>query len=245
MTKFKKVLDFVGGQRNYLTMFKNTLPTGKGEQTRREIYECALKLFRERGFEATTMQQVAERAGVAKGAAYYYFPGKEAIIQAYYESVQGEQERMCREVFAETKELKQRLLVAMTTKFDLAKEDRGLLGVVFRYTGEPGHPLSCLGRGTADIRRRSVGVFREAIASERLPRDLEELLPVALWALQMGLLVMFLYDESVGQRRTRRLVDGSLNLTLKLLQLAKLPLLRPVRVRVLDLLKEAELLPQE
>jgi AcrR family transcriptional regulator len=187
------------------------------------------------------MQDVAERAQVVKSAAYYYFPGKEAIIQAYYEAVQAEQERLCEEVFAGSKDLRMRLKAAMGTKLDLARDDRRLLGVVFRYTGEPGHPLSCLGRGTTEIRRRSIAVFQRAIAAERLPADLGELLPIALWALQMGLLVMFLYDESNGQRRTRRLADGALELTLNLLRLAKLAVLRPVRTRVLGLLKEADL----
>jgi AcrR family transcriptional regulator len=224
-----------------LTMFKTEPATTKGEQTRAQIFEGALELFREKGFDATTMQDVAGRADVAKSAAYYYFPSKEAIIQAYYERVQAEQEQICDEAFACTPRLKDRLKVAMDSKLDQVSEDRKLLGVVFRYTGEPEHPLSCLGRGTAEIRRRSVAIFRNAIAPERLPKDLEELLPLALWSMQMGLLVMFLYDESEGQRRTRRLSDGALELTLKLLALAKLPILRPVRTRVLALLKEAEL----
>ena len=75
--------------------------TDKGGQTRRHIFRCALELFRVQGFEATTMKQIAVKAGVAKGAAYYYFPGKEALIQAYYETIQTEQERICAEVFAE------------------------------------------------------------------------------------------------------------------------------------------------
>jgi AcrR family transcriptional regulator len=225
-------------------MFKNEPTTDKGEQTRRHIFECALELFREKGFDATTMQDVAARADVVKSAAYYYFPGKEAIIQAYYEEIQGEQERICGEVFAKSKDLKARLSTVMHSKFDLAKDNRSLLGVVFRYTGEPEHPLSCLGEGTAEIRRRATRVFREAIAGERLPKDLEQLLPVALWSLQMGLLVMFLYDRSAGQRRTRRLADGALDLTLKLLKLAKLPVLKPVRTKVLGLLREADLLPE-
>ena len=222
-------------------MFKSEPVTTKGEQTRQHIFERALELFREKGFEAATMQDVAERAEVAKSAAYYYFPSKEAIIQAYYEQVQAEQERVCESAFASARTLKERLRVAMDTKLDQVSADRRLLGVVFRYTGEPEHPLSCLGRGTAEIRRRSIAVFERAVAPEKLPRDLEELLPIALWALQMGLLVMFLYDESEGQRRTRRLSNGALDLTLKLLVLAKLPVLRPVRTRVLALLKEAEL----
>ena len=222
-------------------MFKTEPVTTKGEQTRQHIFERALELFREKGFETTTMQEVALRAQVAKSAAYYYFPSKEAIIQAYYEQVQTEQERICEQAFAAARTLKERLKVAMVSKLDQVAGDRQLLGVVFRYTGEPTHPLSCLGRGTASIRQRSIAIFERAIAPEKLPRDLEELLPLALWALQMGLLVMFLYDESEGQRRTRKLADGALELTLKLLGLAKLPPLRPVRTRVLSLLKEAEL----
>ena len=224
-------------------MVKNELATDKGEQTRKQIFSSALELFRERGFDATTMQAIASHAGVVKSAGYYYFPSKEALIQAYYENVQAEQERLCGELFATTKDLKTRLVAALHSKFDLTKNDRNLLGVVFRYTGEPHHPLSCLGPGTAEIRRRSTRVFQDAIAEEKLPRDLRMLLPSALWALQMGLLVMFLYDASPDQQRTRRMADGALNLTLKLLGLAKLAILKPIRTTILALLQEAELLP--
>jgi AcrR family transcriptional regulator len=232
------------GRDDYLNMVKNDPATDKGEQTRSQIFESALELFREQGFDSTTMQEIAAHACVVKSAAYYYFPGKEAIIQAYYETVQAEQERLCEVVFARTTDLKVRLAAALHSKFELAKNDRRLLGVVFRYTGEPDHPLSCLGRGTAEIRRRSTQVFRSAIAHEKLPKDIQELLPIALWALQMGLLVMFLYDSSEGQIRTRRLADGSLALTIKLLGLAKLSVLKPVRIRILRLLREADLLPE-
>jgi AcrR family transcriptional regulator len=225
-------------------MFKNEPATDKGGQTRQHIFESALELFRESGFDATTMQQVAARANVVKSAAYYYFPSKEAIIQAYYEALQSEQELICADAFAHTNNLKARLASAMHTKFDLVKDDRKLLGVVFRYAGEPQHPLSCLGKGTVEIRRRATAVFRDAIASERMPNDLTQLLPLALWALQMGLLVMFLYDESPGQRRTRKMADGALGLTLKLLALAKLPVLKPIRTRILSLLRDADLLPE-
>jgi AcrR family transcriptional regulator len=225
-------------------MVKTEPSTDKGEETRRQIFESALALFRENGFDATTMQQIATRASVVKSAAYYYFPSKEAIIQAYYDEVQSEQEKICGEVFERSNDLETRLTAAMRSKFDLAKSDRKLLGIIFRYAGEPQHPLSCLGGGTAEIRRRSMEVFRQAIKRERLPKDIEQLLPVALWALQMGLLVMFLYDESSGQRRTRKLADGALKLTLKMLTLVKLPILKPIRTKILVLLREADLLPE-
>lgn len=190
------------------------------------------------------MQEIAQRADVAKGAAYYYFSGKEAIIQTYYEAIQDEQERICGELFSHEKKLKPRIKAVFDSKFELAKNDRRLLGVVFRYAGEPENPISCLGKGTEEIRRRSIAVFRDALTVEKLPEDLARLLPVALWAMQMGLLVMFLYDDSKGQRRTQGLSDGALDLALKLLSLAKLPLLRPIRSSLLRLLTEAELLPE-
>ena len=225
-------------------MVKNEPPTAKGEQTRTAIFDTALELFRDRGFDSTTMQDIADAAGIAKSAAYYYFPSKEAIVTAYYEAIQTEQERLCAEVFAQTSDLRRRLEVALMTKFDLAQHDRKLLGIIFRYAGEPTHPLSCLGEATADVRRRAMRSFSDALSPERLPRDLEQLLPLALWSLQMGLLVLFLYDSTKGQQRTRKLAAGALNLTHKLLALAKLPILKPVRTSILALLSEADLLPR-
>ena len=225
-------------------MFKNEPPTTKGEQTRTAIFQTALELFRDHGFDSTTMQDIADAAGIAKSAAYYYFPSKEAIVTAYYDAIQTEQERVCAEIFAQTTDLRLRLEAALMTKFDLAANDRKLLGVIFRYAGEPAHPLSCLGPATADVRHRAMRSFSQALAAERLPKDLEQILPLALWSLQMGLLVLFLYDSTKGEQRTRKLAAGALNLTHKLLTLAKLPVLKPVRTSLLTLLREADLLPQ-
>jgi len=226
-------------------MFKNEVSTEKGEQTRKAIFEAALGLFRANGFDATTMRDIAGSAGVALGAAYYYFPSKEAIIQAYYEVVQAEHNRRVNEALASQKlDLRERVRLAMNSKLDILRNDRKLLGVVFRYTGEPEHPLSCLGPATERVRRESIEVFSRAIGDERLPKDLRLLLPVALWALQMGALILFIYDNSPGQARTRRLVDGAVDLTVRLLGLTRNPLLKPVRVKVLELLSEGGLIPE-
>ena len=91
--------------------------------------------------------------------------------------------------------------------------------------------------------RYSIALYSDAIAEEKLPHDLRELLPVALCALQMGLLVMFLYDPSKNQRRARHMADGARDLTPKLLGVAKLAILKPIRTKILVLLREADLLP--
>ena len=59
----------------------------KKEATRRQIVDVALALFERQGFAATTMEQIATAADVAKGTLYNYFPAKEAIICAHWQRV--------------------------------------------------------------------------------------------------------------------------------------------------------------
>ena len=59
----------------------------KGERTKQRIVAAALELFREQGYEATTMRMVADAAEVSLGNAYYYFASKELLLQAFYREV--------------------------------------------------------------------------------------------------------------------------------------------------------------
>ena len=52
----------------------------KKEETRRKIYEAALKLFADKGFQATTIDDIAAGADVSKGTFFNYFPRKEAVV---------------------------------------------------------------------------------------------------------------------------------------------------------------------
>jgi AcrR family transcriptional regulator len=191
------------------------------------------------------MREVATGAGVALGLTYHYFPSKEAVVMAYYDRVQGEHRRVVEARVLAVPRLRDRLVQMFHTKLDILRDDRRLMGALFRYAGSPEHPLSFLGEGTRVIREDCISLFAEALEREELPEDLRVMMPRAIWALHMGVLLYFLYDTSEGQTRTRRLVDGSIDLTVSLLKLAKLPLLAPVlgpvRRSVLGLLREVEL----
>ncbi|GGS22027.1 TetR/AcrR family transcriptional regulator [Streptomyces griseoviridis] len=58
-----------------------TPPGGRREVTRQRLYEAAVTLIAEQGFSATTVDQIAERAGVAKGTVYYNFAGKADLFE--------------------------------------------------------------------------------------------------------------------------------------------------------------------
>lgn len=51
-----------------------------------ELMSAALEVFGERGFAATRLEEVAQRAGVSKGTVYLYFESKEALFKAAVES---------------------------------------------------------------------------------------------------------------------------------------------------------------
>lgn len=55
----------------------------KKEETKQKIIATAMSLFRARGFDGTTMEEIAEGADIAKGTLYNYFPVKEAILDEY------------------------------------------------------------------------------------------------------------------------------------------------------------------
>lgn len=212
------------------------------EETRRLILDTALTLFREHGFETTTIRDIAAAAGLSLGAAYYYFKSKEAIVGAYYDYVHHEHLKRARDAFARTRNLRDRLRAALHTKIDIVQEDRRLLRALFRYGGDRDHALSWFGPATRAQRELSLTVFAEAIADERLPQDVRDAAPTLLWTLHMGILLYFLYDESPRLRRTRRLIDASAEFTVDAKRLATLPLLRPMRRRVFNILREAGLL---
>ena len=62
----------------------------QAEATRSLLIEVARKNFTEHGYAATSIDDIIQQAGVARGALYHHFSGKEALFRAVYETVEGE-----------------------------------------------------------------------------------------------------------------------------------------------------------
>src|SRR5438552_13025273 len=100
-------------------MIRSAKPTAKAEETARKIMRAALDLFRDEGFEQATMRGIAARAGVATGAAYYYYPSKDAIVLAFYEQA--------------CDEMQPRIEAALQGVRGLESRLRALIGVKLEY----------------------------------------------------------------------------------------------------------------
>jgi len=62
----------------------------QAEATRNLLIEVARESFTTHGYAGTSIDEIIQRAGVARGALYHHFSGKEALFRAVYEVVEGE-----------------------------------------------------------------------------------------------------------------------------------------------------------
>jgi len=67
-----------------------TLRERQAEATRQLLVAVARGLFADRGYADTSVEEIIQRAGVARGALYHHFPGKDALFLAVYQAVQAE-----------------------------------------------------------------------------------------------------------------------------------------------------------
>jgi AcrR family transcriptional regulator len=226
---------------NTTTLKPRTTP--RAEDTRRRIYETALDLFREKGFEQTTMRDIASKAGVALGATYYYFSAKDAIVLMFYAELQHESHESILAALAGRKKLKDRIQCILEKRLELLAPNRKFCDALFRHAPDAADPLSPFSQETRNIREGAIEHMRIAIdgGDVKVPADLKPRLPYLLWLYQMALIMFWLYDRSPNQERTTKLMEKSLGLLVNLLRVSALPLMKPMRKTVLELVDSAEM----
>jgi AcrR family transcriptional regulator len=212
--------------------------TPKAEETGRRILDSALELFREKGFDATTMRDIAQKAEVATGAAYYYYPSKDAIVMDFYQRSCAELEPQMEAALAGVKGLDARLRELIRAKLAYFAPNRGVLRSLLR-NADPRHPLSPFSPDTAAIREFDIAWFRRILTDcgMRIPRDLEPHLPGVLWFFQMGVILFWVIDDSPRQTRTARLLELAAKSVAFLIRASALPLMRPLRRSALQMIE--------
>jgi AcrR family transcriptional regulator len=202
----------------------------KGEQTRTAIVEAALRLFRENGYEATTMRAIATAAGVATGNAYYYFSSKEELILEYYARNQADHAAACQPVLDAETRLGKRLSGVLRALIDTQAPYHAFAAKLYKYAAEPASPLSPFSKESSPTRNAAIALYAEVIngARVRVPAIVRDRLPELLWLYSLGIVLYWVHDTSPGCAKTYRLIDATAPLAERLLRLAWFPPLRPV-----------------
>ncbi len=216
-------------------------PPTKGEQTRERIVETALRLFRERGYEATTMRGIAAEAGVSVGNAYYYFPSKQHVVQAYYDMSQDLHVTAARPILDRETDFEARLHGVLRARLDTMQPDKAFAVDFFRYAADPHSPLSPFSVESTHARQLSIGLYAEAVEGARglkVPAELREELPELLWLYQMGVVLFWVHDDSLGSAKTYALADRTVPLVVRLVGLSRYRLLRGVVIDLVNLVRD-------
>jgi len=103
----------------------------KKTETRRRIFEAAIDLFRARGVEETTVDEITERADVGRGTFFNYFPRKEAVLAYLSEGKLETAEEGWAELLARPAPLRAKLVEVFLTAASAYEEDRELSRYVF------------------------------------------------------------------------------------------------------------------
>lgn len=181
--------------------------TPKARRTRERILEAALGLFSEKGYEDTTMRDIAKEAGASLGLAYRYYASKEEFALALYSRLAEESREWAREELLGGA-VAERFERAVLAKLDQVESHRGPLAALMVKALDPNSGISVLGEGTAGVRERMGEVFLEIVRGasdapdERQARELGN----ALYALHLAILLYWFHDRTEDRSATRELV---------------------------------------
>ena len=209
--------------------------TPKAIQTRQRIQDVAMDLFLTKGYEATTMRDIAAAAECSLGLAYRYFAGKEDLVLAFYHEMSTGMADKIMQLPPTT--LADRYYEAMRDEFARLEPYREALGAMFGAAMNPDSRVAVLGEGAADIRDRSYRSFVEMVerAKDSPKSPQAEQIATLLYAAHLGLILFWLYDRTPGQRVTHQLLSFSreiLGLTRRMLIL---PFLRDGLTRLAEI----------
>ena len=180
--------------------------TVEGDAARQRLYETAVALIGERGYEAATLRDVAARAGVSPALLYRYFPSKRAVVLALYDELS---DRFAREA-AEMRpgKWRDRFMASLKTSLRVLGPHRVTLRALAPImVGDVEEGL--FARRTAFSRLRVQGVFEDAVikATDSPARGLSIAVARLLYLLHLAVILWWLLDKSPGQRATQALLS--------------------------------------
>jgi AcrR family transcriptional regulator len=205
--------------------------SAQGAATRQQLYDTAIQLIAQRGYEATTLRDIASEAGVSVGLLYRYFPSKQSVIVALYDQLSA---AFATEAAAMTPGAwRDRFLFALRTSLRvLAPHRTSLAALIPVLVGDPDEGV--FAPATAAARRRVQAVFEQAATGARdAPKaPLASALGRLLYLMHLGVLLWWLLDKTPKQRTT----DALVALTGQILPSASIALrLPPLRRAVIAL----------
>jgi AcrR family transcriptional regulator len=213
-------------------------PTAQGAATKSHLYATAMRLISERGYEATTLRDIAREAGVSVGLLYRYFPSKQAVITALHDELSAEYARQAAAMPAG--KWRDRFVFALRASLDVLAPHRIVLRALIPVlVGDPNDGV--FAQGTAFARHRVQQVFEEAVvgASDAPKQPIAAALGRLFYLVHLAVLLWWLLDKSAKQKATTTLVTLAQQLLPSAALTIRLPPVRRFVLSVDELIREA------
>ena len=212
----------------------------KAARTRTAIIDAALRLFRERGYDATTMRAIAAEAGVSVGNAYYYFDSKERLIQGFYDRAQVDHATASRSILDSESELVARIVGVTEAWLVTMDPYRPFAGKFFKNAAEPTSPLSPFSPESSPARAAAIELWKEVLegSDTKIPKRLRADLPELLWLYFMGIVLFWVYDPTPDASATRNVAARTSPLVVRAISLTRLPVMRGMIDDIIALIGE-------
>jgi AcrR family transcriptional regulator len=213
-------------------------PTPQGTAARDHLYATALRLIAERGYEATTLRDIAAAAGVSVGLLYRYFPNKQALVLSLYEDLSGHLVRLA--VDMPPGRWRDRFLFALRLSLQVLAPHRVTLRALTPVmVGSPDQGVFSPANAVSGGRVQQV--FADAVsgASDAPKAPLAAALGRLLYVAHLAVLQWWLLDQSAGQRATTALIAATESLLPSASLALRVPSLRRFVLTIDALIGEA------
>ncbi len=199
--------------------------TPKAKRTRAQILNTALGLFAEKGYQTTTMRDIAAASGCSLGLAYRYFGSKEELVVAVYEQCSEDLTNEVQSLPATT--IAKRFCQTIRANFDRLAPYRDSFGAITGLALNPHSDAGVLSTRMAYLRARVWRIFREALMGAKdapNERDVDNLATL-FYALYLLLMLFWVQDQSPEQENTTKLLKFTEENLARLRPLLKVPVL--------------------
>ena len=134
--------------------------------TRTRILEAAVRVFAEKGYHETRMDDIVSASNTSKGSIYFYFPGKQEIFFGLIETFTGLLENRLKEAIDSQVHGSDQVDFALTASLQLFRQYRTLAKIVL---------VQAVGLGAAfEERRRAINDRFAAIIQARIEKGIQD-----------------------------------------------------------------------
>lgn len=209
--------------------------TQKATLTRQRIIDTALHLFATKGYEQTTMRDIAAAAECSLGLTYRYFASKEELVLELYHWLAGQLEELV--ALLPVTSIADRFDHLMCQLLEVMAPHRLTLGALSGAALNPHSRAGVFGIEGMEVRRRAQASYLVLVSGARdAPRASQVTdLATMLYGLQLALVLFWLQDLTPEAGRTKELLRFIHELLRRLRPLLRLPWIAQLLARFVQI----------